>query len=133
MKFLAVVTPPPAIYHGCSIQKTFWENNFTPVNMKSCGGRNVRKHKKIKSGEQNIILEISSNIDCLVTIEFTSSESKYYMERPCKGVTTYLSLKMKISKKKHKARFSTNNITNQDFRNLLKKFKNSPYLGSKIK
>ena len=28
MKFLAVVTPP-SIYHGCSTQKTFWEENFT--------------------------------------------------------------------------------------------------------
>ena len=28
MKFLVVVTPP-SIYHGCSTQKTFWEEKFT--------------------------------------------------------------------------------------------------------
>ena len=28
MMFLVVVTPP-SIYHGCSTQKTFWEENFT--------------------------------------------------------------------------------------------------------
>ena len=28
MKLLAVVTPP-SIYHGCSTQKTFWEEKFT--------------------------------------------------------------------------------------------------------
>ena len=27
MKLLAVVTPP-SIYHGCFIQKTFWEGKF---------------------------------------------------------------------------------------------------------
>ena len=34
---------------------------------------------------------------------------------------------------KQKTRFAINVITQQDFRNLLKKFKNSPYLGYKIK
>ena len=57
MKFLAVVTPPPAFYHGCSTRKTFWEEKFTPVNMTSYVRRNVRKHREIKNGEQNIILE----------------------------------------------------------------------------
>ena len=42
-KILAVVTPP-SIYHGCSIWKTFWEEKFTPENMKNCGCHNVRKH-----------------------------------------------------------------------------------------
>ena len=34
MKLLAVVTSP-SIYRGCSAQKTFWEDNFSPVNMKT--------------------------------------------------------------------------------------------------
>ena len=38
-----------------------------------------------------------------------------------------------MSNKKQKARFSVTDITNQYFRNFLKKFKNSPYLGYKSK
>ena len=52
MKFLEVVSPPPDIYHGCYTQKTLWEYNLTPANMKSCWKHNVRKHKDIKNGEQ---------------------------------------------------------------------------------
>ena len=52
MKFLAVVTPSPAIYHGLSTWKKFWEEKFTPVNMTSCGRHNVRKHREIKNGKK---------------------------------------------------------------------------------
>ena len=65
MQLLAVVTPPPAIYHGYSTQKTFWEDKFIPVNMTICGRHNVRKHRDIKNGDQYIILDISSNINFL--------------------------------------------------------------------
>ena len=58
MKLLAVVKPP-SIYYGCFTRKTFWEEKFigeenftlgefTAVNMKNCGRRNVRKHIDIK-------------------------------------------------------------------------------------
>ena len=49
MKFLSVVTPPQDIYHGCSNQKTFWEENFALVKMESCGRLNVRKHRDINN------------------------------------------------------------------------------------
>ena len=52
MNFLVVVTPPPAIYGGCSTHKVFWEENFIPVNIKNCGRRNVSKHREIKNGEK---------------------------------------------------------------------------------
>ena len=48
--FIAVVTAH-SIYHGCSTQKMFWEDNFSAVNMKSCGSYNVSKHNEIKNGE----------------------------------------------------------------------------------
>ena len=73
MKFLAVVTPPPDIHHDFSTWMEFWEDKFTPVNMTSCGMRNVRKHSKIKDGDQYIILEISSKIYFLDKREVTSS------------------------------------------------------------
>ena len=54
------------------------------------GRRNVRKHREIKNGEKNIILDISSKLDCMENREFTYSESKDYMGRPDKGLTTYM-------------------------------------------
>ena len=58
MKLLAVITPR-SIYHGCSTQKTFWEEIFTgeknlflAVDMKNCGRCNVSKHKDIKGSEK---------------------------------------------------------------------------------
>ena len=71
-KVLGVITQPQDIYHGCSTQNTFWEEKFTPVNITSCGGCNVRKHSDIKNGYQYIILEIYPNLDCLDKRELTS-------------------------------------------------------------
>ena len=65
MKFLVVVTPP-SIYHGCSTQKTFWEEKFAgkedlflSVNMKHFGRRKVGKHKEIKGSDKYVTLDIS--------------------------------------------------------------------------
>ena len=101
--------------------------------MTSYGRRNVSKHRNIKNGKKYIILEISFKLDCLEKREVTSSGSKEYMGRTGKGLTTSLALRPKRLNKKQKARFAITNITNQDFRKLLKKFKNSPYLGYKTK
>ena len=68
MKFPEVVTPP-SIYDGCSTRKTFWEENFTgeekftlgeftAVNMKNCGCRNVSKQRDIKGSDNYVTLEI---------------------------------------------------------------------------
>ena len=65
MNFLEVLTPPPAIYHGCSTQKTLWEEKFAPVNMTSFGRYNVRKHREIKNGEQYITLDIYLKLEFL--------------------------------------------------------------------
>ena len=55
------------------------------------------------------------------------------MGRPGKGMTTYLDLRTKMSKNKQKSRFDITKITNLDFRKVLKKFDNSPYVGYKSK
>ena len=82
MNLLAVVTSP-SIYHGYSIQKTFWEEIFTgrenlflAVNMKNCGRRNVRKHKEIKGSNKYVTLGISLKFDSMDKMKITSSESK---------------------------------------------------------
>ena len=82
MKFLVVVTSP-SIYHGCSTRKTFLEEKFTgkkyffqSVNMKNCGRRKVRKHKKIKDSDKIVTLNILAKVDSLNKMETTSFESK---------------------------------------------------------
>ena len=77
MKLLAVVAPP-YIYRGCSTRKTFWEEEFTGeeklfsvVNMKSCGRRNVRKHKEIKGIDKYITLDISLKLDNVDKMKIT--------------------------------------------------------------
>ena len=82
MKFLVVVTLP-SIYHGCSTQKTFWEEKFTgkkdlfqSVNMKNCDRRKVRKQKEIKGSENIVTLNVSEKFDSLNKMKTTSSESK---------------------------------------------------------
>ena len=79
MKFLLVVTPP-SIYHGCSTQKTLWEEKFTgkqyffqSVNMKNCGRRTVRKHKEIRGSDKCVTLNVSEKFDILNNMETTSS------------------------------------------------------------
>ena len=52
---------------------------------------------------------------------------------PSKGLNTSIYIMTKRSTNKQKARFAITDITNQDFRKLLKKFKDSPYLGYKSK
>ena len=112
MKFLVVVTSPP-IYHGCSAQKTLWEEKFTgkkqdlflSVNMRNCGQRNVSKHKEIKDSDERVtlnmndILKISEKFDDMDKMETTSSESKVKMEGSGKGLVTALDLKTKARSK----------------------------------
>ena len=81
MKFLAVLTPPPDIYHDCSTRKNFWEYNFASVNIPSCGRRNVSKQRESKNNKQCINLDISLELDFLDKREVNSSESRDYMGR----------------------------------------------------
>ena len=80
MNIRAVVTPP-SIYHGCSTQKTFWNENFTPLNMKYFGRRNVRKKRDIQNGEEYTTLDISVDFGSLDKMKITSSEPKDYLGR----------------------------------------------------
>ena len=103
MKFVVVVTPS-SIYHGCSTQKTFWEENFTgkkyliqSVNMKNCGRCKIRKHKEIKGSNNIVTLNISAKFDILNNMETTSSESEGKLGRSGKGLVTALALKTKAS------------------------------------
>ena len=120
MNLLVVVTTPPDIYDGCSAQKPLWEEKFTLVNMTSYGGRNVRKHREHKKFEQYISLETSFEIVCMEKREFASSELRDYMGISGKEMNNYLDLRTKTLNKKQKARIAIADITNQNYRRLLK-------------
>ena len=88
MNFLVFVTPL-YIYHGCSTQKTLWEEKFTgnqdffgSLNIRNCGLHKFRKHKEIKGSDKCVnlniyeILNISEKFDDMNKMETTSSESK---------------------------------------------------------
>ena len=80
-KLLAFLTPP-YIYHGCSTRKKFWEEKFTlgefsAVNMKNCGRRNVRKHTEIKGSDKYVTLYISLKFGSMDKVIITSSDPKY--------------------------------------------------------
>ena len=133
MKLLTVVTQIPAIYNGCFTQNIFWEEKFTPAKMKICGSHNVRKHRDINNSGKYIILDIYFKLDCMDKREFTSSESNYYMGIIGKEMNTSMDFRTKKSNKKQKSRFDINDITNQDFRKLIRKFNNLPYIGYRSK
>ena len=101
MNILAVLTPP-YIYHGCSTRKTFWEEIFTPVNIKNCVICDVRKHRKIKDGERYITLEIYLDFGSLDKINIKYSEPKYYLVRSGKGLIKYLCIKTIVRSKKER-------------------------------
>ena len=107
MKLLAVVTPPSS-YHGLSNRKMFWQEKFTlgeftPVNMKNCDCRDVRKHREIKNGEKYITLNILLKFGSLDKMKTTSPEPKYYLVRSGKGLITSLGLKTNVSSNKTKS------------------------------
>ena len=77
MKLLSVVTSP-SIYHCCSTQKMFWEEKFTPVNMKNCGHINVRKHRDINNGKKYITLDIYLNFVRKDNMKIKSLEPNEY-------------------------------------------------------
>ena len=73
---------------GNGLIKTFWEEKFTgeekfalgefsAVNMKDCGHRNVRKHKDIKGSDKYVTLDILLKFDSLYNMRITSSEPRY--------------------------------------------------------
>ena len=77
MNLIAIVTPP-SIYHGCSARKTFWEEKFTlgeftAVNMKNGGRRNVRKYRYIKGSDKYVTLGISLKCKSLEKMKITYS------------------------------------------------------------
>ena len=125
MNLISVVTPP-SIYHGCSTQNTFWEENFTgeekftlgdfsAVNMKNCGRHNFRKHEEIKCSDTHVTLDISLKFESLDNMKITSSESKDNLGRSGKGLITSMVLRSKARPKKHKkARYAIVNVSKND-------------------
>ena len=79
-KLLSVVTPL-FIYNVYSTWKTLYERNFslgefTPLNMKYFGRRNVRKHIEIKDSDNYTTLDISLKFGSLEKMRITYSEDQ---------------------------------------------------------
>ena len=77
MKLLEVVISS-SIYHGFPNRKTLWEEKFTlgefsAVNMKSFGCRNVRKHREIKGSDNYVTLDMSLKFGSLEKMKMTYS------------------------------------------------------------
>ena len=98
MKLLSVVTPL-SIYNGCSTQKKFWEENFTQVNMKNGGRRNVSRPREIKNSEHYIALEIYLKFGNLENMNIISSEPRDYLGRSGKRLSTSLGINTIIRSK----------------------------------
>ena len=132
MKVLAVVTPS-SIYHDCFTQKTLWEEkftlgDFTAVNMKICGRRNVRKHRDSKGRENYVTLDISLKLESLDKMKITSSESKDNFRRSGKELVTSMGLKAKSSPKKYKkTRYAIRNDSKNDLSLIIREFEKLPY------
>ena len=92
--------------------------------MTSFGRRNVKKHTEIKNSEKYIALEIYLKLGCMDNREVTYSESREYMGRLDKGLTTSLTIRTKSPNNEQKARTNITAISNHYFNNLLKDFKN---------
>ena len=112
MKILAVVTPLH-IYHSCSARKTLWEEKFTgeenftlsefsAVNMKNSGRRNVSKHRDMKGSYKYINLDILLKFGTLDKMRFTSSYPKENLGRLVKVLINSLGLKDKARPKKYR-------------------------------
>ena len=99
INLLAVVTTL-YICHGCSTRETLWGGkftvgNFSVMNMKNFGRRNVRRQREIKGSDKFITLEILLNFGIMENIRITSIEPKDNLEISGKGLITSLDLKYK--------------------------------------
>ena len=91
--------------------------------MKTCGRRKVRKQKGIKVSDMYVALEISSKFDSLDKMKITSSESKGKLEGSRKGLVTSLGFKTKVRSQKYKkARYSLENVSDEDISKIIKEF-----------
>ena len=132
MNHIVVVTPL-SIYHGCSTRKTFWEEKYTigefsALNMKNGGCRNVRKHREIKVSYKYVTLDISLKFGILDKMRIKSSETKDNFGKIREGVD-YLSgsqgqKQVQINKK---SRYAIRNIIMKELSKIIREFEKSPY------
>ena len=138
MNILAVVTPP-SIHCGGSTWKTFWEEKFTveekltlgdfsAVNMKNYGRRNVKKHRKLNDSDKYTAWDLPLKFDNLDNMKITSSEPKDNLEISGKGLITSLGLKAKARTKKYKkSRYAIENVSKHYIPNIIRGFEKLSY------
>ena len=108
----------------------FWEYKLTPVNMKNCGRRNVRKLREIKDGEKYITLYIYLDFGSLHKIKITSSETKEYLGILGKGLINSMGINaIRRPKKNKKAKYAITNVSLKDISKIINMFEKLPYCG----
>ena len=130
MKFLAVVIPPPAIYHGCSTRKTFREEKFAPGEHDKLWRHNVRNTQGDQEWWRNTLSWTSIlSLICLDKREVISSEPKDYTGIPVKG-DDYISDSQdpKFQTRNKRQIFPLLTLLIMISGSCFKKFKNPPYL-----
>ena len=138
MKILAFVTPL-SIYHCCSTQKAFCEERFrgeersalcefTAVNIKNYGRRNVGKNIEIKDSDKYITLDISLKFGSLDKMRIIYSKPKDNLVKSEKGLITSLGLKAKSRSKKYKkSRYSIGNVSMKELLKIIRDFERLTY------
>ena len=105
----------------------FTLGEFTAVNMKNCGCRNVSKHIEIKGSDTYITLYILLKFGSMYKTRISSSEPKNNLGRSGKGLITSLSLKAKTRPKKHKrARYAIGNVSMKNLLKIIREFEKLP-------
>ena len=104
-----------------------WEENFTlgeftAVNMKKFGHRNVRKHIYSNDSEKYINLDILLKYDSLYKTGITSSQQKYDLGISGKGMITFLGLKTNVRRKNKNERYNITNISMKDISKIIMEF-----------
>ena len=123
MNLLSVVTPL-SIYIGWSTQKTLWEIQFAPVNMKICCRRNVSKHRNIKDCYKYITLEISLEFGILDMMRIIIWG---YQQRDLLPI--WVSIPLEGQRKRKKAGYSITDVSLKEISSNIREFEKLPYEG----
>ena len=102
-------------------EEKFTLGEFSSVNMKNCGHRNVRKHRYIKGSDKSVTFDIVLKFGILENMIITSSEPRDNLGISGKRLITYIFIKAKTMPQKYKkARYAIGNVSVKDLSNIIR-------------
>ena len=109
---------------GVTGEENFTPGEFTVVNMKNGGSRNVSKQRDINDSDNYITLDILLKFGSLDKMIIMSSEPKYNLGISGKGLITSLSLKSNAMPKKYeKSRYAIRDVSMKKLSKIIREFK----------